>query len=281
MVDGLAFGAMPDEAEREGARLRFVALVHHPLARETGLPTALAAALEASERRALAFAPRVVVTSRATVKALASYGVDPSRVVVVEPGTDPAPLAHGSGGPLTELLAVGSVVPRKGFELLIEALSRIPDRAWRLTCAGSLDRAPATASRVQQLVADYQLGGRVTFTGELGAEDLAVLYRGADLFVLPTFYEGYGMVVAEALARGLPVISTPVGGIPDLVMPDAGILVPVADAAALADALARVIDDPTFRAQLRAGAARRRAALPSWPDRARQMSAALTGISRH
>jgi len=280
MIDGLAFGAMPEEAEREGARLRLVALVHHPLARETGIAADRAAALELSERRALACARHVIVTGRATVTALQPYGVSADRITVVEPGTDAAPLSRGSGGSFIELIAVGSIVPRKGFEILVDALALIADRPWRLTCAGSLERAPATVSRVQQMVAERDMNDRATFSGELGAEALAALYDRADLFVLPTFYEGYGMVVAEALARGLPVISTPAGGIPDLVTGDSGILVPVADPRALADAIARVIDDPACLQRLRQGAAARRTTLPSWEQRAQQMDATLRDIAR-
>jgi glycosyltransferase involved in cell wall biosynthesis len=278
MVDGLAFGAMPEEAGREASRLRLVALVHHPLARETGISAEAAAALEISERRALTFVRHVIVTGHATVNALAPYGVSPERITVIEPGTDQAPLARGSGGRFVELLAVGSIVPRKGFEVLIDALSRIQDRPWRLTCAGSLERAPATVSRVRALVSARALDDRVAFTGELGAESLAAAYDRADLFVLPTFYEGYGMVVAEALARGLPIVSTPAGGIPDLVTDDSGILVPVADAAALAEVIARIIDDAALRDRLRAGAAHRRLTLPGWGDRAAQLAGALTTV---
>jgi len=96
LVDGLALGALPVEIEHESDRLRIVGLVHHPLAEETGLDPARASALEASERRALTFVRSVVVTSRATSARLADYGVSPDRLTVVEPGTDPAPLARGS-----------------------------------------------------------------------------------------------------------------------------------------------------------------------------------------
>jgi len=95
VLDGLALGAMPVEVEREQARLRLIAIVHHPLALETGIDPQLAAALDASERRALAAMRRVVVTSRATGRAVAGYGVDVDRIAVVEPGTDWVPLSHG------------------------------------------------------------------------------------------------------------------------------------------------------------------------------------------
>jgi glycosyltransferase involved in cell wall biosynthesis len=307
LVDGLAFGALPDEVEREAARLRFVALVHHPLAAETGLDPALASTLENSERRALAAATLVVVTSRSTAAALASYGVGPERTVVVEPGTDPVPLARGSGKPQpspesypptaishqpfrVQLLCVATLTPRKGHALLFRALASIPYRNWRLTCAGSVDRDPAT---VQRLRAQLRLAGlydRVAIAGDMDADALAIHYDRADLFVLPTLYEGYGMAVAEALARGLPVISTATGAIEALVSDTdhdgggehspAGIVLPPGDYDALTNALLRVLGDDRLLAKLAEGARRVRDRLPRWEDAVTKMADVLDRAAR-
>jgi glycosyltransferase involved in cell wall biosynthesis len=278
MVDGLALGTLPGEVLREQHRLRLVALVHHPLALETGLDAETAAELESSERRALEAVRLIVVTSSATAATLGRYGVDSERVAVVEPGTDPAPLARGSET-TPHLIAVGSLVPRKGYETLIAAMARLSDRPWHLTCVGSLDRDPETAAIIRRAIADHGLEKRVTLIGELGERDLAAEYHRADLFVLATHYEGFGMAVAEALARGLPVVSTPTGGIPRLVGQEAGILVPPGDVGALAKALARVLDAPVLRADLCAAARRVRDSLPTWEDAARAMSAALERVA--
>ena len=312
LVDGLALGALPAEVEREAVRLKIVALVHHPLAAETGIDPALAAALEISERRALAASRSVVVTSRATSARLADYGVGAGRITVIEPGTDSAPLARGSvsssrpsafrkklsarspapsdepsalGAEPVEvaLLCVATVSARKGYELLLRALAAIPQRNWRLTCAGSLDRDTATVARVRAQLRAHGLEDRVSLSGDLEAGALAALYDRTDLFVLATLYEGYGMAVAEALARGLPVISTATGAIEDLVLgsvrlhPDqpAGIVVPPGDVAAFADALSRVLGDAQLRAQLAAGARRVRDRLPTWDASAAAMARAL------
>jgi glycosyltransferase involved in cell wall biosynthesis len=289
LVDGLALGALPAEVEREAVRLRIVALVHHPLAAETGLDPALAAALETSERRALAFARSVVVTSRATAVRLADYGVSADRITVVEPGTDPAPLARGSAidhepsaishqPSEVALLCVATLTPRKGYELLLTALAAIPQRNWRLTCAGSLDRDPATVDRVRALLRDNGLQDRVELAGDMDASELAVQYDRADLFVLPTLYEGYGMAVAEALARGLPVISTATGAIENLVR-DAGIVVPPGDLPALTDALSRVVGDANLRSRLAANARQVRERLPTWDAGAAAMAVALEAVA--
>ena len=277
LIDGLALGVLPDEVARERERLRIIALVHHPLAAETGLDPGVAAELEDSERRALAAVRSVVVTGRGTAAALARYGVAPERIEVVEPGTDRAPLARGSARPSApsalspqpfeiSLLCVATLTPRKGHDVLFRALASIPRQRWRLTCAGSLERDRATVERLRaQLHADG-LADRVDLIGDLDVAGLAVHYDRADLFVLATLYEGYGMAVAEALARGLPVISTATGAIPELVTDEAGIVVPPGDLAAFTAALARVVGDPALRQRLAEGARRVRDRLPTWDD---------------
>jgi glycosyltransferase involved in cell wall biosynthesis len=294
LADGLALGALPEEIERERDRLIVIALVHHPLAAETGLDPATAAALEASERRALAASRAVVVTSRGTAASLAGYGVAADRITVVEPGTDSAPLARGSAighepsamspQPFElSLLCVATLTPRKGYEILIDSLASIPQRNWRLACAGSFERDPATTSRVRERIHAHGLDDRVTLLGDLGTDALAAEYARADLFVLPTLYEGYGMAVAEALARGVPVISTATGAIDDLVTGGfggpadfpAGIVVPPGDARAFTTALERVVGDADLRAQLAHGARIVRSRLPRWRDACDHLAALL------
>jgi glycosyltransferase involved in cell wall biosynthesis len=159
--------------------------------------------------------------------------------------------------------------------VLVEALASIRDHAWHLTCVGSLDRDAPTTARVRSRLTQYDLADRVTFTGDLHQPALNREYDRADVFVLPTFHEGYGMVVGEALARGLPIVSCPTGGIADLVLPDAGILVPPGDVAELASALREVIGNPERRARLAAGAREARSRLPTWETAAHRMAAAL------
>ena len=281
VVDGLAFGAMPDLVEREAARLRLVALVHLPLAADVGLDAAEAARLRASERRALAAAAMVVVTGAATLSMLEGYGLPRDTVLVVEPGTDPAPVARGSSGPPARLLSVATLNPGKGHDILLRALASVPRDAWRLTCAGSLTRHPATAIRVQDAARDLGLEHCVSFAGELGAAALETCYDAADVFVLATLQETYGMAVAEALAHGLPVVSTTTGVIPTLVGRDAGLLVPPGDVGALSEALSRVIADAALRARLALGARRVRETLPTWQHAAAAMAAALEGAGTH
>jgi glycosyltransferase involved in cell wall biosynthesis len=256
-----------------------VALIHLPLAAEIGLDRETAVRLKASERRALAAVDLVVATGRATVAALAAYGVEPDRIVVVEPGADRAPLARGSGGSPMELLCVATANPGKGHDILFRALAAVPHRNWRLTCVGSLDRHPPTVERLRALLREYDLTEQVSLVGEQDLAGLSAFYDKADLFVLATLHETYGMAVAEALAHGLPVISTTTGAIADLVGDDAGLLVPPGDVAALAGALSSVLGDARVREQLAGGARRVRDRLPTWDGAFGKMTAALERVT--
>jgi glycosyltransferase involved in cell wall biosynthesis len=275
VADGLAFGAMPALAERHAARLRWVALVHHPLALETGLDAVQRRQLFDSERRALAAARVVIVTSAATARTLRDCDLPAARLHVVPPGTAPAPLARGSDSNGAALLCVATLTPRKGHAVLVEALAGLADRDWTLHCVGSTTRDGATASALRRRIETLGLGERVRLHGELSDAALEALYRRSDLAVLASSFEGYGMALAEAMARGLGVVSTRAGAIPETVPPGAGMLVPPGDVAALRDALARWLDEPAWRAQLAAGARAARDGLPTWPSAVAGFEAAL------
>ncbi|HUE89633.1 MAG TPA: glycosyltransferase family 4 protein [Vicinamibacterales bacterium] len=275
LVDGLAFGAMPDVIAHQAARLRLIAIVHLPLAAAVGLDAAVAGRFALSERRALAHATHVIVTGEATRSLMADCGLWHNDVVIVEPGTDRAPLAAGSGSADVNLLTVATLNPGKGHQTLIEALALLSHGRWRLTCVGSVTRHPETADRVRATVSRLGLEAQVSLAGELNEKRLDACYDRSDVVVLASLRETYGMVVAEALARGLPVVATATGAIPALVGNDAGLMVPPGDRVALADALSRMIDDAAFRARSAAGARRVRERLLDWDEAARRLEAAL------
>jgi glycosyltransferase involved in cell wall biosynthesis len=278
LVDGLACGAIPEIVERHRSRLRIVALVHLPLAADLGSDDDTATRFAAAERRALAAAALVIVTGRATLQLLAGYELPSSRVVVVEPGTDPAPLARGSSGSPLQLLSVATLNPGKGHAHLLTALAAVPSRDWYLTCAGSLTRHPPTVERMRAMVRDLRLDNHVSLAGDLEAAALEKCYDRSDLFVLATLRETYGMAVAEALAHGLPVVSTRTGAIPELLADAAGLLVPAGDVRAMIDALSRVVGDADFRARLAAGARRVRLTLPRWDQTIAKLATTLESI---
>jgi len=289
VIDGLALAGLERVLDTEAKRLRVVALVHHPLALETGIDGASARLLETAERNALALVPRVIVTSQWTARALGAYRVPIERIRVVEPGVDAhargaaaraASAAPRSSADALNLLCVATLTPRKGHAVLFEALADLRDRRWHLTCAGSITRDPGTVAALEHQLERLALRARVSLLGDLDAGALEHQYERADVFVLASYLEGYGMALAEAVARGIPVVSTTAGAIPETVPAAASILVPPGDSRALAKALATLLDDPDTRARYAANARAARAALPTWRGAAEKFAAALDGLGK-
>ncbi len=270
LVDALIGCAAPATLVPAAARLALVVLVHMPLE-------------QPGEREVLARARAVLVTSRWTRQLLLDrYELHPDRVHVATPGVDaaaPAPGTSGGGG----LLCVAAVAPHKGHDLLVDALAEVAGLPWRCTCVGSLDRDPAFVASVARRVRELGMADRVSFTGPLAGDSLDRAYAGADLLVLASRGETYGMVVAEALAHGVPVLARAVGGVGEAMgeTPDGrrpGLLVePAAFGAALRDWLT----DPARREALRAAARARRSSLPGWADTVARISRVLTAVGRN
>jgi glycosyltransferase involved in cell wall biosynthesis len=285
LLDGLVACGVPDVVVPQARRLRVVVLVHLPLGNETGLDPAAAAALDARERETLHAASAVVVTSPwAAGRLIEHHDLAASRVHAVPPGTDPAPLAPGTDG-RSRLLCVASVIPRKGHDLLAEALARVADLPWSCDCVGPLGRNPGYVERVRVLIERRGLASRMVLAGPRTGEDLANAYAMADLVVSPSRAETFGMVVTEALARGIPVLATAVDAVPETLgqAPDGsvpGILVPAGDATALAAALRRYLTEPGMRGRLRESARQRRLALASWALAGGRLADVLAGLRR-
>ena len=281
IIDGLALGVLPDAAQALRAAHPLIAMVHHPLALETGTTPEQAETLRESERAALACMRAVVVNSPMTARTLiADYAVPAEHITVAPPGTDRPPTLRrntaASGAPIV-LLTVGAVVARKGYDVLTEALATLIDLPWRLTIVGDCSRDLACSARLRADIEEFRLSPRVTIEDAVPTERLAALYATADLFVLPSRYEGFGMAYAEAIAHGLPVIGTTGGAIPDTVPTSAGLLVPPGDAASLAAALRRLLEDPAERERLAEGACVAAAHLPTWRGSAELFSQAIKG----
>jgi len=274
LIDGLAYGALPQSVIARMAA-PIVALVHHPLGLETGLTPQDSARLIETERRALSFARRVVATSETTANTLRQdFGVPAERLSVAAPGTERVERTSG-GGAVPHLLGVGAVVPRKGFDVLVEALARLTDRPWRCTIAGSLDRDPLTTGALRSQIMRPELEDRINLAGALQPDTLDALYTSADVFVLPSRYEGYGMAFTEAMARGLPIVAAAAGAVPATVPRAAGLLVPPDDAPALAEALCALLDDESLRRRLGDGAYAHAQSLPGWDDTAKHVADAI------
>ena len=278
LADGLAYGAMP-AALISSLRTPIVALVHHPLCLEAGLAKSRQDELFALEKAALALARHVIVTSPSTARTLIDdFAIPTDKITVAEPGTDSAGRAKGTGKPL-QLLSVGSVVPRKALDILVRALALVPNTDWRLTIVGQLDRSAEALTALKTAIAETGLGPRIVLAGPADSEQLDVHYAATDVFVLPSLYEGYGMVLAEAMARGLPIVCT-TGGAAAATVPDAAALkVDPGDAKALSVALQRVLDDAALRRRMSDAAWTAGQNLPRWEDTARIVAGAIRNVA--
>jgi glycosyltransferase involved in cell wall biosynthesis len=275
LIDGLALGVLPEIAALRHTH-RLIALVHHPLALESGLSEPEIVALCASERAALAAVRHVVTTSQTVARILiADYGVPEARITIAPPGTDRAPAARGSGEPAVVLLAVGAITARKGYDVLVAALGMVRAPAWRLTIVGDRRRDPAASTRLEADIARLGLSDRIALVGAISQAHLEALYDSADLFVLASRFEGYGMAFADAMARGLPMIGTIAGAIPETA--PGALLVPPDNAAALAAALDGVIGNRRARRRLAAASRRGARDLPAWSTSARVVAKAVAG----
>lgn len=265
ILDGLVFGAIdPDGLAQVQAPV--IAMIHHPLGLETGLPDARAAFLRQNEAAALRHTAHVIVPSPETARVLRDdFRADPARITVAPPGFD-RPIVSPAPADPPLILSVGLLAPRKGHDVLLQALALVTDLPWRAEIVGKThDRTYATALCAQKLA--LGLSDRVTFAGEIGAEDLTARFNAASVFALATRYEGYGMVLSEAMFFGIPIVTCAVGAVPATVG-DAAVLVPPDDPKALGAALRRMLVEPDTAAHLGSLARSRSEQLPSWHDTA-------------
>lgn len=275
VIDGLGLPAFAPLAD-DLARLRAVGLIHHPTTLETGLAEEARAALRQREEQVFPALARIIGVSPHTAGQLVSgFGCEADRIGIVTPGTDPAMRAAGSGGEGCAIIAVGTLVPRKGHDVLMRALARLTDLDWTLTIVGSGDRDPVHAHGLAALAEELGIASRITFAGEVAGAALGALYARSDIFALATHWEGYGMVIAEALARGLPLAITAGGAAAELAPREASVVSPVGDANSLGRAMRRVIFDRALRAQMSDAAWAAGQRLPRWSDQAALFEAEL------
>lgn len=267
LIDGLAYGVLP-EATLAQISAPMIVLLHHPLGLETGLSEDISSQLLVSEKAALLYARHVIVTSNTTADTLRElHFAPPPPVTIALPGTTQRARAVGRAEQgKFEFLSVGSLIPRKGYDVLVEAYARLPRNTWHATIAGSAELDPAYATALKAQIERLGLSEHITLLGALKPDALGALYTQADIYALPSRYEGYGMAFASALAAGLPVVAARAGAVPETVPPQTGVLVPVDDVDALTKALNQLTKDHSLRQKLSDAAWTYGQTLPSWDD---------------
>ncbi|MGW2232114.1 glycosyltransferase family 4 protein, partial [Streptomyces formicae] len=263
-----------------------VVIVHLPLADETGLDPQTARDLNQAERQALHFANATVATSRWTAAQITEqHGLPEARVHVAPPGVHLAPSAPGTPSGGRHLLSVASLTPRKGHTTLLAALAALPrDLRWHLKIAGAQPDA-SYATHLRSLVTKEGLTDQVEMLGPLAGAELDAAYAWADLLVHSPEKEPWGMVITEALARGLPVYASDVGGVQEAVghahfpgetvLERPGRLLPAGNSAAWAEALEEWMCQVRLRDRLRTLAEQRQRTLPTWRTAALEVASAL------
>ena len=281
ILDGLVMGQQPLVLGQHAHRLRMISLLHHPLSEESGLTELEKDRLFHSEKAAVASCIGVITTSDFTSQQLNNMGVLESIIKTVIPGTDRSPISMGPHKTFSpRFLCVASVIPRKGLDTLVESLSQIMHLDWECICAGSLDRNPGYASTILKMARDKELKGRILFTGECSQSTIDKFYHISSIFVLPSMYEGYGMVLTEAAIRGLPIISTTAGAIPNTLKGINAVLVPPGDTQSLAKAMEQALADETPDSEgftIRANQAQKH--FPNWKSTTKHFEEAIKTLA--
>lgn len=275
VIDGFCLYAFAAEAERLTAA---IAILHHPMSAEPHLAEDERARFHAIESALLPRLAHIVVPSEAVrQQIITTHGLAAERVTLLAPGVPDAPRSAGSGGPGCHLLAVASLIPRKGYETVLRALQRLPDLDWRLTICGDASIDASHAATLHALAEEPGLAGRVRFLGPQTTDEMEALWQSADVFVSGSRFEGYGMAVAEAVRHGLPLAITKTAAAPELIPQQGSALVHPGDDVQLSKALRRLIFDPSARAVMAQTSWEAGQSLPNWTDQARHFRLLLAG----
>jgi glycosyltransferase involved in cell wall biosynthesis len=280
VVDGLLGGASPEFMQALSKIMPVTALIHHPLCLENGLDENTAQNLKVSEQKGLEFVSQIITTSPATTKTVSQlFGVESTKTHTVLPGVKRTQVSKGSQSETVHLLCVGSVIERKGHKFLLHSLSRLKDLNWRLDCYGSTEFDTKLFDELQSFVKAENMSEKVAFHGAVSDEMIEAAYTTSDVFVLPSLFEGYGMVYAEAIVRGLPIIASTAGAIPDTVPQTCGILVEPENTNMLTQALEQMISNEHLRNNYRQGAMTAAEDFPTWQGSATQFRELLKDMT--
>ena len=268
VVDALARIAVAPHLDRWQTFRPVVALVHELPSVAGGGSEPETVARERDHEEPLLRADRFIAVSDHGRNVLLDRGVSPGRIHVVPPGFDRVPVGDGTParreGPV-RALCVAQWIPRKGILTLVEAWTLHERRGAVLELIGETNADADYTARVRAAI-DAAPRASIVESGCVGDASLGASYAKADLFVLPSRYEGYGIVYAEALAFGLPIIACDAGPVPDLVGREAGVLIQPNDRDDLSSALDLLLGDSELRTKMSVAASRRASRLPRWED---------------
>ncbi len=204
------------------------------------------------EAQLLRGARRVLTVSRSSKQQIEARVSGATPIDIIHPAFEPVTgISHG-GGEVLRILYVGHITRAKGVIDLVQAISRLPhNRKWRLDMVGRNTVEPDTTQHIEEICRKEGLHDRVFLHGRIDDAALQALYLGSDIFVLPSHWEGYGIVLLEAMSHRVAVVSTTAGAIPEVVADgETGLLVTPGDIPALHKALVSLMDNERLRENL-------------------------------
>ncbi len=224
------------------------------------------------ERALLRQAEGILTVSRCSRSQIETLIGKSENIAVINAAFERVKGATRGGGNVVRLLFVGHITRAKGVIDLVHAVARLPaDMPWHLDLVGRDTVELETTEAIRQFIHENRLAYRITMHGRLDDDALLEMYLSSDIFVLPSYWEGYGIVLLEAMSHGLAVVSTTAGAIPEVVRNhETGILVSPGDVDTLTDTIAHLIRKPSLREFLARNGRAFATAHPDWNDMRKQ-----------
>ena len=244
IIDSLAFGPLFPLIREHAKKHPVIAIMHLPLSINPDLSHGEQTRLAKEEKKAMDHAHRIIVTSHYAAREILSTGAGVSKIRVIMPGVDTETVSRKRVYPEIpeKFLCVGSYLPNKGHKILLKALSLIPEKSWKLDCYGEMPQ-PVYFKELTKLVNDFSLDRKVSLHGPATGRALNEAYLLADVLIHPSSFETYGMVPAEALAHGLPVLTSTGGALRETVPDSMGRFFDPGNENGLYQIITRLTDD--------------------------------------
>jgi len=214
LIDSLVLGNIPGVLKKYSEKLTFIGLIHLPLTYNP-LPGKNRKHIANREVKAMMMTRHLIVTGRFTLRMLMDAGISHEKISLIEPGVENYPRKRYYADLPLGLLCISNYSQIKGQLLLVRALNRLRNNKWTLQMYGDINTEKPYVTRLKSIIANKKLNDRILLHDTIERNNISEAFLASDLFVLPSRFETYGMVLTESLAHGIPVVTTHAGNIPD------------------------------------------------------------------
>ena len=222
LIDSLVLGNIPGALKKYSEKLTFIGLIHLPLTYNP-LPGKNRKHIATREVKAMMFTRHLVVTGRFTLRMLMEAGISHEKISLIEPGVENYPRKRYYADLPSVLLCISNYSQIKDQLLLVRAINKLRYNKWTLHMYGNTNTEKPYVTRLKSIIANKKMNDRILLHDSIDRNNISEAFLASDLFVLPSRFETYGMVLTEALAHGLPVVTTNSGNIPDTVPQTMGV----------------------------------------------------------